>query len=411
MTLTSSQRKQLIQKACTYLHDTTNTTTASGGSPLIGDVMSKIVGDTSGTSGTFIKSSLSYTSSSSTTGRGEVKNGNFKFSLTENFDTATLSQDQKNDQYYFPVGFSSLAFIYNIPQVFNTKYETTYDITIPTRAAREMNKHPLILTPEIIIGIFKGTITKWDDAKLVSENPNLIIKIKVGDNIEDVNVLTLLYVKTIKVAYRASGSGDTALLTNYLHKFDNTIVDSNKDLVAACGGSGSFAPISASFVTGPDLLDYVSVNNNTFGYCNSNVLNSHSASIARLKNKNGNIVSLNDKSVNEAILNTLNNLDQNSTAFTNYLSITNPLSITTNCDGQFSYPILQLTYGFVLKSKVTTPALYYCIYLTQRAKSINNSNFAKLGQDYMQYNGFYSLPGYITEIVLNQIYTNFNMTL
>jgi len=85
----------------------------------------------------------------------------------------------------------------------------------------------LKLSPAVISGIFKGTITTWNNSQIQALNP----KVKLPK-------------KTIKVAYRASGSGTTQNLTNYLYQTVNTATDgtnnsgwvqSSKDLPTAAG--------------------------------------------------------------------------------------------------------------------------------------------------------------------------------
>jgi phosphate transport system substrate-binding protein len=155
----------------------------------------------------------------------------------------------------------------------------------------------LKLTPAVISGIFKGTITRWDDAALKALNP----KAKLPK-------------KAIKVAYRNSGSGTTANLTNYLYQTVNTAATgetnnsgwkaNSKDLVDAAGGSSTvvsglqvagsgFAPVSSSFATSQLLAAYIEDNSNAFGYfdlSDSMTMNDNQGAdvgIAALQNKAG----------------------------------------------------------------------------------------------------------------------------
>ena len=59
----------------------------------------------------------------------------------------------------------------------------------------------LKLTPELITGIYLGTITKWNDSKIQSVNPGLSLP-----------------ATSITVVHRADGSGTTWIFTNYLDK-------------------------------------------------------------------------------------------------------------------------------------------------------------------------------------------------
>jgi phosphate transport system substrate-binding protein len=60
---------------------------------------------------------------------------------------------------------------------------------------------PLKFTPEALAGIFLGTITKWNDRKIASENP--------GVTLPDSAITTV---------HRSDGSGTTGVFTDYLSK-------------------------------------------------------------------------------------------------------------------------------------------------------------------------------------------------
>jgi phosphate transport system substrate-binding protein len=60
---------------------------------------------------------------------------------------------------------------------------------------------PLRFTGDVLAGIFLGTITKWNDAKLAAANPG--VKLPGGD---------------IVVVHRSDGSGTTYIWTDYLSK-------------------------------------------------------------------------------------------------------------------------------------------------------------------------------------------------
>jgi phosphate transport system substrate-binding protein len=58
---------------------------------------------------------------------------------------------------------------------------------------------PIQMTPEIVAGIFLGTITRWNDAAIVAQN--------AGVNLPDTD---------ISVVHRSDGSGTTSIFTTYL---------------------------------------------------------------------------------------------------------------------------------------------------------------------------------------------------
>lgn len=129
----------------------------------------------------------------------------------------------------------------------------------------------LQLTPTVVSGIFKGTITRWDDSAIQTLNP----KVKLPK-------------KAIKVAYRTSGSGTTANLTNYLSQTVGGWTANNKDLVASA--NGSFASNSTSFATSALLAGYIEDNSNAFGYFDLSDAITADVGIAKLQNADGKFI-------------------------------------------------------------------------------------------------------------------------
>jgi phosphate transport system substrate-binding protein len=125
----------------------------------------------------------------------------------------------------------------------------------------------LKITPQIVSGIFKGTITKWNDSAIKDLNP----KVKLPN-------------KAIKVALRASGSGTTQNLTSYLSQTVGGW-SVGKDLKAAAGSA--FAPINTEFGTSSDLATYISDTANAFGYFDLSDAINADVSLAALKNAAG----------------------------------------------------------------------------------------------------------------------------
>jgi phosphate transport system substrate-binding protein len=78
---------------------------------------------------------------------------------------------------------------------------TAMGAVVPTYNLPELAgaKSPLRFTPDMLAGIYLGEILKWNDAKLVAENPSL----KAID-------------KYIVVVHRSDGSGTTNIWTSYL---------------------------------------------------------------------------------------------------------------------------------------------------------------------------------------------------
>lgn len=79
---------------------------------------------------------------------------------------------------HIPESIGGVVLVYNLPEV-------------PNKGLK--------LTAEDVSGIFLGTITKWNDPKIVAANPGL--------NLPDKNIVT---------AHRSDGSGTTFIFTDYL---------------------------------------------------------------------------------------------------------------------------------------------------------------------------------------------------
>ena len=196
----------------------------------------------------YTANTVNYTTSSSGTGRASYQNSTFNFAASDGTYAGTETFTGSNGANYVTVPLlgGPVVFAYSAVGV----------------------NDGLKLTPAIVSGIFKGTITRWDDAALKALNP----KVKLPK-------------KAIKVALRASGSGTTANLTNYLSQTVGGWTASSKDLKAAAGGS--FAPINAEFATSQLLAAYVEDNSNVFGYFDLSDAVTADVGIAALQNAAG----------------------------------------------------------------------------------------------------------------------------
>jgi phosphate transport system substrate-binding protein len=72
---------------------------------------------------------------------------------------------------------------------------------VPVINLKGVKSGDLKLTPELLSGIFLGTITKWNDQKIAAVNPGLSLSSTA-----------------ITVVHRSDGSGTTWIFTNYLDK-------------------------------------------------------------------------------------------------------------------------------------------------------------------------------------------------
>jgi phosphate transport system substrate-binding protein len=200
----------------------------------------------------YTNNTVSYTKSSSGTGRSSYANSTFNYAASDGTYAGTETFSGANGARYVTVPLlgGPVVFAYSAVGV----------------------NDGLKLTPAIVSGIFKGTITRWDDAALKALNP----KVKLPK-------------KAIKVAYRTSGSGTTGNLVNYLYQTVGASWTKNSanDLVAAAGGSGSFATNSSSYATSQLLAAYIEDNANAFGYFDLSDAVTADVGIAALQNAAG----------------------------------------------------------------------------------------------------------------------------
>jgi phosphate transport system substrate-binding protein len=195
----------------------------------------------------YTTNSVNYTTSSSGTGRTNYANSSFQYAASDGtFTTEAFSGSNGTRFVTVPLLGGPVVFAYSAVGV----------------------NDGLKLTPAIVSGIFKGTITRWDDAALKALNP----KVKLPK-------------KAIKVALRTSGSGTTANLTNYLSQTVGGWTANSKDLKAAAGAT--FAPLNTEFATSQLLAAYVEDNANSFGYFDLSDAVTADVGIAALQNVAG----------------------------------------------------------------------------------------------------------------------------
>jgi phosphate transport system substrate-binding protein len=122
----------------------------------------------------------------------------------------------------------------------------------------------LKLTPETTSGIFLGTITRWNDAKLAKDNPG----VKLPDS-------------AITVVHRSDGSGTTSIFTDYLAKVSpewKSKVGAGKSVKWPAGlGAKGNEGVTGLVKGTPGAVGYVEL-----AYANQNKL-----PMAQLKNHDG----------------------------------------------------------------------------------------------------------------------------
>jgi phosphate transport system substrate-binding protein len=126
---------------------------------------------------------------------------------------------------------------------------------------------PLQLSPEVLSGMFLGTIKKWNDPKVAKDNPG----VKLPD-------------QSVVIVHRADGSGTTAIFTDYLSTVSpdwKTKVGGGKSVSwpVGLGGKGN-AGVTGQIRQSPGALGYVEL-----AYALENKL-----PLAKIENKAGKFV-------------------------------------------------------------------------------------------------------------------------
>jgi phosphate transport system substrate-binding protein len=123
--------------------------------------------------------SINYQSLGSGAGIRQLTEGTVDFGASDMPMTDEQIKALKVKAFHFPTVLGADVLAYNIPGV-------TSDLN---------------LTPEVVAGIFLGTVNKWNDPKIASANPGV-----------------KLPAKDIEVVHRSDGSGTTFVFTDYLSK-------------------------------------------------------------------------------------------------------------------------------------------------------------------------------------------------
>jgi phosphate transport system substrate-binding protein len=169
------------------------------------------------------------------------------------------------------------------------------------------------LTGKVLVGIYFGKITKWNDPKIKQINP----KAKLPG-------------LTITPVFRSDGSGDTYAFTNYLSK----ISPAWKNEVGYATSVGFKAGVGAKGNAG--VTSTVSKTPGAIGYISASYLIAAGLGAAAIQNNAGNYEFPNLKNI-ESAASTVKSLPSS-----NAVSITNPPKKATD-----AYPISTFTYAIV----------------------------------------------------------------
>lgn len=174
----------------------------------------------------------------------------------------------------------------------------------------------LNLTSDILVDIFLGKITKWNDAKIAASNK--------GWNLPD---------KSIVVVHRSDGSGTTYIFVDYLSK-----VSSEWKEKVGVGTSVNW-PIGLGGKGNEGVAGQVKQIDGSIGYVELAYAVKNNLSYASLKNKSGNFIVPSLESVTAAAMNEAKKMPNDLRA-----------SIT-DASGKDSYPISGFTWLLIYKDQ------------------------------------------------------------
>ena len=227
---------------------------------------------------------VNYQSLGSGAGVNQIKAGTVDFAGTDSPLTAAELEEAGLVQ--FPMLSGGVAVIVNIPGVGN---------------------HQLKLSRENLAGIFLGKITRWNDPRLLRDNPAL----------PDLPVT---------VVRRADGSGTTFIFTNYLSK-----ISDEWRTVAGCGAAVKW-PVGIGGQKNPGVCNSVAKISGAIGYTEYTYAAEAELPMAQLENSAGNFIAPTLESFIAGV------------AAADWRNAPDLCLILTDQPGERSYPILGVTY-------------------------------------------------------------------
>jgi phosphate transport system substrate-binding protein len=241
--------------------------------------------------------SINYQSIGSGGGIRQLTEGTVDFGASDMPMTDEQIKAMKVKPLHFPTVLGADVVTYNIPGVTGT----------------------LKLTPEVVAGIFLGTISKWNDPKITAENPG----IKLPGN-------------PIEVVHRSDGSGTSFVFTDYLSKVSpewKTKVGANTSVQwpLGLGGKGN-----------EGVAGLIKETPNSVGYVELIFAVQQKMTYADIKNSAGKFVKASFDSVTAAAANSKEMPDDFRVSI-------------TNAPGAATYPISSFTWMLV-PSQISDPA-------------------------------------------------------
>ena len=227
---------------------------------------------------------VNYQSLGSGAGVNQIKAGTVDFAGTDN--PLTLDEQNKAGLVQFPMLTGGVVVIVNIPGIDNNQ---------------------LKLSRANLADIYLGKITKWNDPRLLKDNPGL----------PDL---------AITVVRRADASGTSFIFTNYLSKISEEWKNS-----AGCGSSVKW-PVGIGGQKNPGVCNNVAKIKGAIGYTEYTYAVEAKLAMAQLENKSGNFIAP-----------ALDNFTAGAAA-ADWKNAPGFYMVLTDQPGEKSYPILGVTY-------------------------------------------------------------------
>ncbi len=197
-----------------------------------------------------------------------------------------------------------------------TQFPTVVGGVVPVINLAGVAAGQLKLDGKVLADIYLGKITRWNDARIASDNP--------GVSLPD---------EAITVVHRADGSGTTFIFTTYLSQV-------SLDWKRSVGGDKAVAwPVGTGGKGNEGVASYVQRIKNSIGYVEYAYALQNKMNYAQLKNRDGQFVSPNDTSFKAAAANAKWDADKGF------------YEILTNAPGKDSWPITGATFILVQKSQ------------------------------------------------------------
>jgi len=197
-----------------------------------------------------------------------------------------------------------------------TQFPTVIGGVVPVVNIDGVAPGQLKLGDKVLADIFQGRITKWNDERIVADNPSLALPNE-----------------TIHVVYRQDGSGTTFIFTTYLSQI-------SPDWKSSVGAGKSVKwPVGTGGLGNDTVASYVYRIKNSIGYVEYAYAVQNKMVHTQLKNHDGHFVSPTDASFKAAAANAQWDADKGF------------YEILSNEPGADSWPITGATFILVYKSE------------------------------------------------------------